>query len=61
MFEFMKVFTYLIVLCVLSEDKQRSPYALNTAGDTPDDQDGDSRYCDIQSLYDIQIMYEIDQ
>ena len=34
----------VIVLCVFSEDKQRSPYALNTAGDAADDQDGDSRY-----------------
>lgn len=42
---------YLIVLCVLSKDKQRSPYALNTAGDTSDDQDGDSRYYGIQLIY----------
>ncbi|XP_063043065.1 GATOR complex protein NPRL3 isoform X2 [Engraulis encrasicolus] len=27
--------------------KQRSPYALNTAGDSTDDQDGDSRFSDI--------------
>ncbi|KAG5832170.1 hypothetical protein ANANG_G00288250 [Anguilla anguilla] len=27
--------------------KQRSPYALNSAGDVPEDQDGDSRFSDI--------------
>ena len=31
--------------CFYPQAKQRSPYALNTAGDGLEDQDGDSRYC----------------
>lgn len=38
-----ELFTGYCTLCIF-QDKQRSPYALNTAGDAADDQDGDSRY-----------------
>ncbi|MGH0135639.1 UNVERIFIED_CONTAM: hypothetical protein FKN15_057944 [Acipenser sinensis] len=39
--------SYSVSLLLISQAKLRSPYALNTAGDTTEDPDGDSRFSDV--------------